>query len=225
MSARLVARWAARLACGWVVLALAGGCRRPTHRASPAASSSAAFLAPSPHPAPKASASVPNADVFADGGAPAGYERATVWDLIPAGDGAAVLLIDPSGTTVLPIFVGSSEAFAIRLDMDGRRYERPLTQDLLSSLVAELGGVAVKTQIDELRDDTFFGSVFFRQGERVLKLDARPSDAIAIALGNAAPIYVSRSVMLGSGVPREQIDKPDKAPELRKRKHGDPISL
>ncbi|HLK36709.1 MAG TPA: bifunctional nuclease domain-containing protein, partial [Polyangiaceae bacterium] len=99
------------------------------------------------------------------------------------------------------------------------------TQDLLSSLVAELGGVAVKTQIDDLRDDTYFGSVFFRQGDRILKLDARPSDAIAIALGNAAPIYVSRSVMLGSGVPREQIDKPDKGPELRKRKRGDPISL
>jgi bifunctional DNase/RNase len=166
---------------------------------------------------------VPSAAVFADGGAPAGYERATVWDLVPAGDGAAVLLIDSSGTTVLPIFVGSTEALTIRLDMDGHRYERPLTHDLLSSLVRELGGVPVKAQIDDQREDTYYGSVFVRQGERVLQLDARPSDAIAIALGNAAPLYVSRSVLLTSGVPREEIDNEDKAKKIEKRKKGNPI--
>jgi bifunctional DNase/RNase len=108
--------------------------------------------------------------------------------------------------------------------MDGRRYERPLTHDLLSALMRELGGSAVKAQIDDLRDDTYFGSVFVRQGERVLQLDARPSDAIAIALGCGTPLYVSRSVMLTSGVPREEIEKEEKK-GIDKRRRGSPISL
>jgi bifunctional DNase/RNase len=179
---------------------------------------------PQPQPLPSGSAIVPSAAAFADGGAPSGYERATVWDMVPAGDGAAVLLLDSSNTTVLPIFVGGTEAFTIRQDMDGRRYERPLTHDLLSALMRELGGSAVKAQIDDLRDDTYFGSVFVRQGERVLQLDARPSDAIAIALGCGTPLYVSRSVMLTSGVPREEIEKEEKK-GIDKRRRGSPISL
>jgi bifunctional DNase/RNase len=172
---------------------------------------------------PLASAAVPSAAAFADGGAPNGYENATVWDMVPAGDGAAVLLLDASGTIVLPIFVGGTEALTIRLDLDGKRYERPLTHDLLASMVNELGGQAVKAQIDDLRDETFFGSVFVRQGDRVLRLDARPSDAIAIALGSGAPLYVSRSVMLASGVPREELEKDQKAGQMRRKRV--PISL
>jgi len=176
-------------------------------------------------PPPRGSAVVPSAAVFADGGAPVGYDRATVWDLVPTGDGAAVLLIDSSGTTVLPIFVAGTEALTIRLDMDGHHYERPLTHDLLSSLVRVLGGVPVKTQIDDVRDETYYGSVFVRQGERVVQLDARPSDAIAIALGSATPLYVSRSVLLTSGVPREQMDNEDRGKKIEQRKRGNPISL
>jgi bifunctional DNase/RNase len=168
---------------------------------------------PPPNPA-----SVPTPAVFADGGAPLGYEHVAVWDLIPTSDGAAVLLLDASRTTVLPIFVGGTEALTIRLDLDGKRYDRPLTHDLLASIVQELGGKPVKAQIDDLRDDTYFGSVFVRQGERILQLDARPSDAIAIALGSGAPRYVSRAVMLASGVPREALENEQKEREIRKKR-------
>jgi bifunctional DNase/RNase len=168
---------------------------------------------------------IPSQAAFADGGAPQGYEKASVWDVVPAGDGAAVLLIDAKKLTVLPIFVGGTEALTIQLRADGTRYERPLTHDLLSSLVRELGGSPVKSQIDDLRDDTYFGSVFVRQGDRILQLDARPSDAIAIALGSGAPLYVSRSVMLASGVPREEIEKEEKDQAIAKRKKGNRISL
>jgi bifunctional DNase/RNase len=140
-------------------------------------------------------------------------------------DGAAVLLIDAKKATVLPIFVGGTEALTIRLRMNGQRYARPLTHDLLASLVEELGGQPVKVQIDELRDDTYIGSVFVRQGRRVLQLDARPSDAIAISLGSGAPLYVARSVMLGSGVSREEIEKEEKAGDVEGRKKANPISL
>jgi bifunctional DNase/RNase len=206
-------------------------CKHRSHNATPAPSASVAAanppveLAAAPVPLPPGSAVVPSEAAFADGGAPQGYEKASVWDVVPAGDGAAVLLIDAKKLTVLPIFVGGTEALTIQLRADGTHYERPLTHDLLSSLVRELGGSPVKSQIDDLRDETYFGSVFVRQGDRVLQLDARPSDAIAIALGSGAPLYVSRSVMLASGVPREQIEKEEKDQAISKRKKGNRISL
>jgi bifunctional DNase/RNase len=199
------------------------GCKRRLHQSAPPPASVAENLEPAMQPAAVNSAFSPGPAEFADGGAPKGYEHATVWDLVPAGDGAAVLLLDSSKTTVLPIFVGGTEALTIRLDLDGTHYGRPLTHDLLASLVKELGGQAVKAQIDDMRDDTYFGSVFVRQGDRVLQLDARPSDAIAIALGSGAPLYVSRSVMLTSGVPRDQLENAQKTRESGKKKT--PISL
>jgi bifunctional DNase/RNase len=218
------------LAC---VLASANACRRRSRPTPPPTPQPAASVAESPEDPPAASAAPlpvgsaiePAPEVFADGGAPRGYERASVWDLVPSGDGAAVLLIDAKKTTVLPIFVGGTEALTIRMRMDGKRYARPLTHDLLSSLVEELGARPVKVQIDDLRDDTYLGSIFVRQGTRVLQLDARPSDAIAISLGSGAPLYVARSVMLESGVSREEIEKEEKTEDLDRRKRVNPISL
>lgn len=213
-----------------LILLVGGGiaavpaCKRRLHEVHPAPSAAIAQMsAPAPEPIAPRTAVEPSAAAFADGGAPTGYEHATVWDLVPAGDGAAVLLLDSTSTTVLPIFVGGTEALAIRLDLDGKRYDRPLTHDLLASIVKELGGQPVKAQIDDLRDDTYFGSIFVRQGERVLQLDARPSDAIAIALGSGTPLYVSRSVMLSSGLPREDLENDEKRRAVGKKKI--PISL
>jgi bifunctional DNase/RNase len=214
-----------------LAVALAPGCKHrsreslPAPTASSAQAAETASIAPPTAPMPTDSAIVPSQAAFADGGAPLGYERATLWDLVPSGDGAAVLLIDTPRLTVLPIFVGGTEALTIRLRADGERYERPLTHDLLSSLVKELGGSPVKVQIDDLRDDTYFGSVFVRQGERVLQLDARPSDAIAISLGSGIPLFVARSVMLATGVPREQIEQEEREQQITKRKKGSRISL
>ena len=199
------------------------GCKRRVRESAPLPPPSVATVTTAAPTAGVSSAVSPTAAEFADGGAPKGYENATVWDLVPAGDGAAVLLLDSSKTVVLPIFVGGTEALTIRLDLDGTHYGRPLTHDLLASLVKELGGQAVKAQIDDMRDDTYFGSVFVRQGDRVLQLDARPSDAIAIALRSGAPLYVSRSVMLTSGVPREELEKAQKSRETGKKRV--PISL
>ena len=199
------------------------GCKRRVRESAPPPPPAVVTTGAPAQPAALGSAAAPSPAEFADGGAPKGYENATVWDLVPAGDGAAVLLLDSSKTVVLPIFVGGTEALTIRLDLDGTHYGRPLTHDLLASLVKELGGQAVKAQIDDMRDDTYFGSVFVRQGERILQLDARPSDAIAIALRSGAPLYVSRSVMLTSGVPREELEKAQKSRDTGKKKT--PISL
>jgi uncharacterized protein len=217
-------RSTARRFCGALLVAAVGttaGCKRRPHEAPPGPPLAASPSAHPPAPPVEVPGPVlptptlittPSDAAYADGGAPRGYEHVAVWDLVPSGDGAAVLLLDASRTTVLPIFVAGTEALTIRLDLDGKPHERPLTHDLLASIVHGLGARPVKAQIDDLRDDTYFGSVFLRQGERVIELDARPSDAIAIALGSGAPLFVSKAVMLKSGVPREALEKARRLP-------------
>jgi bifunctional DNase/RNase len=94
----------------------------------------------------------------------------------------------------------------------------------LSSLVAELGGRPVKVHVDELRGTTFIGSVFLEQSGRVLRLDARPSDAIAFSLGSGVPIFVATDVMMAGGVPRAELER-ERDKTLDARKKSDPISL
>jgi bifunctional DNase/RNase len=216
-----------RVASGVLLAALvvAGvACKRRVAKGAPEPAASIAEPAPSASGASAhADGVIPDPAAFADGGAPRGYASAKVWAVVATGEGAAVLVLDPATSLVLPIFVGGTEALTIRLRMDGEHYERPLTHDLLASVMKELGGEAVKAQIDELRDDTYLGSLFVRKGEDVLQFDARPSDAIAVSLGSGAPLYVAKSVMQKAGVPRADIEK--EQDELGKRKKGNPISL
>lgn len=137
--------------------------------------------------------------------------------------GKVVLLIDPDQNTIVPIFIGGTEALSIQLRLDHQHYQRPLTHDLLDSMVRELGGELEKVQVDDLRDSTYIGTVFLRDGRRVAQIDARPSDAIALALGNEVPIFVARKVVEAAGVKREEIEGARRAP---KQPPGvDPLNL
>jgi hypothetical protein len=156
--------------------------------------------------------------------APSGYGRATVLKVVPTEQGSAVLLVDEDEQRVLPIFVGGTEALTIHLRLNGETYQRPLTHDLLTSLVKELGATPVRAHVDELRGTTYVGSVFVRHAGRLIKLDARPSDAIAFALGAKIPIYAARDVMKTSGIPREELEGKSEE-SLGKKRRGDPISL
>ncbi len=127
---------------------------------------------------------------------PPGYVEVKVIRVEPQREGgAAILLGRPDKSALLPIFVGQTEALSISLRLKGDRYERPLTHDLIDGLLRELGGQLVKVQIDELRNNTFVGSIFVRTGERVAEIDARPSDAIALAIGSHVPIYCATKVL------------------------------
>jgi bifunctional DNase/RNase len=117
----------------------------------------------------------------------------------PSGDGAALVLADEAGTVMLRIFIGGTEATSIRLRMERRAYPRPLTHDLLDAAVRKLGGQVWKVHIDDLRSGTFIGRVFVRKGERILDLDARPSDAVALAIGDGVPLYVAKQVLEAAG--------------------------
>jgi bifunctional DNase/RNase len=111
----------------------------------------------------------------------------------------AVVLKTLSGDYSLEIWIGPSEAFVIDLRLNRRRFQRPLTHDLLDSIMRELGGKLIKIQVDDLKNNTFVGTVFVKHKKKVIPIDARPSDSIALAIGNRAPIFVSKSVLERAG--------------------------
>lgn len=132
--------------------------------------------------------------------APEGYQEMTVAGVAPTADGEAVLLVDQERTVIVPIFVGGTEALSIQLRSRKQRYERPLTHDLLDAVMRELGGSLVKVHVDDLKGTTFVGAIFLRVGNKTVEIDARPSDAIALAIGNHVPIFVAKRVIAQTGV-------------------------
>ncbi len=121
-----------------------------------------------------------------------------------------VILQEVGGNRVLPIWIGPAEASSIALELAGRKFQRPLTHDLLKTVVDGLGAQVVKVLITELRDATFFAKLLIRRDEQdVLSVDARPSDSIAVALRTKAPIMVEPSLFQmerGAEAESEEID-------------------
>ena len=120
--------------------------------------------------------------------------------------GDAVVLVEPNEGVVLPIFIGGSEALSIRLRLADKRCKRPLTHDLLDALSVRLGAKLVRVQVDAMRNHAFIGSVVFERGEgELITLDARPSDAIALAVGNGVPIYCAKEVLDSLGITADEL--------------------
>jgi bifunctional DNase/RNase len=119
--------------------------------------------------------------------------------LDPVSNSPIVVLKDDEEKFFLPIWVGIFEANAIALQLENVTTPRPMTHDLLRNTIAELEGRVTRVVIHDLRDSTFFAQIrvlINRAGaDRLLELDARPSDAIALALRTDAPIFVAQSVL------------------------------
>jgi bifunctional DNase/RNase len=96
---------------------------------------------------------------------------------------------------VLPIWVGVFEANAIALQVERIETPRPMTHDLLRAIIQKLGAEVQEVTVTDLRDSTFYASVHVRRGDEVVSVDARPSDAIALALRAGAPIFVHAEVI------------------------------
>lgn len=106
-----------------------------------------------------------------------------------------IVLKDVSSDQVLPIWVGIFEANAIALELEKTATPRPMTHDLLRNVARGLNARVEKVVVSEMREDTFYAVIWMEQaGERVT-IDARPSDAIALALRSDCPIYVARDVL------------------------------
>ncbi|MGD0292568.1 MAG: bifunctional nuclease family protein [Terracidiphilus sp.] len=106
-----------------------------------------------------------------------------------------VVLKDVASDTVMPIWVGIFEANAIALEIEKVVAPRPMTHDLTRNLIRNLNARLERVVISELKDDTFYATLWLRQGDEPLVLDARPSDALALALRADCPIYVTDEVM------------------------------
>ncbi len=105
-----------------------------------------------------------------------------------------VVLNDLAGEVVLPIWVGIFEANAIALEMEKATTLRPWTHDLLRNAIDSLNGRVTRVVVGDLREDTFHATIWMDQAGEVIALDARPSDAIALALRSDCPIFVSQQV-------------------------------
>jgi bifunctional DNase/RNase len=106
-----------------------------------------------------------------------------------------VVLKDVASDTVMPIWVGIFEANAIALEIEKVAAPRPMTHDLARNLIRNMNARLDRVVISELKDDTFFATLWLQQGDEPLVLDARPSDALALALRADCPIYVTEDVM------------------------------
>jgi bifunctional DNase/RNase len=115
--------------------------------------------------------------------------------LDPATQAPIVVLKDESGQITLPIWIGIPEATSIASAIKQVTMARPLTHDLFFDLLLEVGVTVQRVVITELKESTYFAELVLGQGDRVMVLDSRPSDAIAMALRASAPIYVAQSVL------------------------------
>jgi bifunctional DNase/RNase len=106
-----------------------------------------------------------------------------------------VVLKDVAGDSVLPIWVGIFEANAIALEIEKSATPRPMTHDLLRNTLRAFEAHVTRVVVSELRDDTFFAIVWLERNGEVMSLDARPSDALALAMRADCPIFVNRTVM------------------------------
>ena len=115
--------------------------------------------------------------------------------LDPASNVPIVILRDTQSQLFLPIWIGVFEANAIALRIEGVEPPRPMTHDLLRLMVEQLGASVEKIVISDLRESTFFALIHLQHQGGPVTVDARPSDAIALALRTNAPIYVLRGVL------------------------------
>jgi len=111
-----------------------------------------------------------------------------------------VILQEKDGQRVLPIWIGPSEASAIAMELAGMKFSRPLTHDLLVSVVIGLGGALKRVLITKVVENTYYAELIIQRGGELISVDARPSDSIAIALRMEAAIYTSDELLENASI-------------------------
>jgi bifunctional DNase/RNase len=119
----------------------------------------------------------------------------------------ALLLREIDGDRRLPIIIGEPEAQSIANELEGIRPQRPMTHDLLKSVIDSLGAHVKEVVITAIKDGTFFASIFFEYTD--IEVDARPSDAIALAVRCQVPMFVEESIMEEASISAEDIRELD----------------
>jgi uncharacterized protein len=110
-------------------------------------------------------------------------------------DRQIIYLKEVDGQREFAIQIGSGEAYAIERRLKGIPTQRPLTHDLLASVIEQMGGSIERIEITNLEDQTFFARIHIRQNGKTVDIDSRPSDAIALGVATEVPIYVAEHVL------------------------------
>lgn len=131
-----------------------------------------------------------------------------------------VVLKDVTGNSILPIWVGIYEANAIALEIEKVSTPRPMTHDLIKTLLLGLGTGMRKVVVSELKDDTFYAVIWLEREGELISVDSRPSDALALALRLDCPIYVDETVLKSSKASSAVSEKMSNNEELRRWLEG-----
>ncbi|MBA3824280.1 MAG: bifunctional nuclease family protein [Ktedonobacterales bacterium] len=126
-----------------------------------------------------------------------------------------VVLKDTHDDRYLLIWIGQSESAAIVHELQGASYPRPLTHDLLKAVITDMGGKVVHIVINELKQSTYYARIVIEIGGKTVEVDARPSDAIALAVRVKCPIYASEAVLKAAAVIPEELEGTRKGPAPR----------
>lgn len=122
----------------------------------------------------------------------------------PSSGGAyALILTEHNGNRRLPIIIGSFEAQAIALELENIKPPRPMSHDLLKNVILSFDSVIKHILISSLKDGTFYAEIFLEKEGELIEVDARPSDAIALAVRFGTPIYVAEEVLGEAGISTE----------------------
>ena len=114
-----------------------------------------------------------------------------------------VVFLENDDKRILPIYIGSAEAFSIQTALEKLPYPRPLTHDLLINMLDELESKIERVLIDELNDGVFFSRIIIKKNGDEYEFDARPSDSLALAARTKAPVYVANKVIESASVDRK----------------------
>jgi uncharacterized protein len=124
-----------------------------------------------------------------------------------------VILKDTENKLNLPIWIGLLEATAMATEIEGIKMARPMTHDLLKSILGEVGCSVECVEITELKENTYYAAVNLNLAGRQLMIDSRPSDAIALALRTKSPIYVAKAVLEASSMLQQNEDANERGVE------------
>jgi len=113
----------------------------------------------------------------------------------PVTNSPIVILKAVDGDETLPIWIGLLEATAIASEMEGIKFSRPMTHDLLKNMMDMVDVKVARIEVSDLKNNTYYAVIHLKQGEKEITLDARPSDALAISLRVKAPIFVAEEVI------------------------------
>ncbi len=130
--------------------------------------------------------------------------------------GFALMLKPPTHEKVVPIFIGPLETYSISSALEGQKFERPLTHDLMKSVLKTVGYQVEKVFIDDFKSGTFYAKLYLENeegGQAPIEIDSRPSDAIALAIRFRTPIYMAEHVYEQTAIDMSLLKEKPKNPE------------